>query len=540
MVKNLTIKQKILFLFLLVSFVVTLFSAIYSYYQEKQNIMRGIDDKLLAATYGVAQIFGDQFHDRIDGPNSITPEEHYRNMMVLTRYANQIGVRYLYSAVQSHDSIFWATTSSTPEELNTSTYTQFYSYYPEASDSLLATFREKRIHFDFPIDQWGEFRSVYIPFTTPAGRTYVVGADVTIGFVRDELNAALLNTILTSSAIFLIFFVLAYLVVDRVSKPLTHLTEYIRSMVAKEFAPAPDTVDRLNKIAERSNDEVGKLAGAFVHMEETLQNYIVNLTETTAEKERIEAAKQKIESDLKIATDIQNSMLPKVFPGVPHRPEFDMYASVHPAKEVGGDLYDFFFIDDSTLLFAVGDVSGKGVPAALFMAVAMQVLKRAASERTGAAAIVKYLNDKLSDGNDAFMFVTFFLAILDIETGRLEYCNGGHNPPYIMRVDGTLIDLKERHGMALGIAGDMPYGSAETVMNPGDYIYIYTDGVTEAMDVDEHLFTEERLEAALRSVPPGTSPNEVISAVNESVRLFALGAPQADDITSVSLRYLKK
>jgi sigma-B regulation protein RsbU (phosphoserine phosphatase) len=279
----------------------------------------------------------------------------------------------------------------------------------------------------------------------------------------------------------------------------------------------------------KSRDEVGKLADSFNYMKTSLKKYIKELTETTA-------AKEKIESELKIAHDIQMGMLHKIFPPFPERSEFDIYAMLDPARAVGGDLYDFFFMDEDHLCFTVGDVSDKGVPAALYMTIVMTLIRTKASLALTADAVLSQVNQDISKDNPSAMFVTLFLGILNIRTGELQYANGGHNPPYLIRASGDLEPLETTHGMALGIDEDFSYQSKTIVLENGESIFLYTDGVTEAMNEKEEMFTEQRMEKELAVLKE--SPVEgVINGMLEKIEAFSEGMEQHDDITMLILRF---
>jgi sigma-B regulation protein RsbU (phosphoserine phosphatase) len=280
----------------------------------------------------------------------------------------------------------------------------------------------------------------------------------------------------------------------------------------------------------RSKDEVGKLAVAFDFMKDSLKQYIKDLTETTAAKERIE-------SELKIARDIQMGMLPKTFPPFPQRKELDIYAMIEPAKEVGGDLYDFFFLDEDHLCFAIGDVSGKGVPAALFMAITMTLLKTKAGEEMSPSAVLTRVNHDLSQDNPYSMFVTIFLGVLNVRTGKLAYSNGGHNPPWLLHHHGDVLCLQGSGGAALGAIEDVVYQPQDMFFQKGDTLFLYTDGVTEAMNEKEELFGDGRLQGVLLTLKE--SPVEaLVDGVMNEVKGFSKGVPQSDDITMLVLRYL--
>jgi len=254
------------------------------------------------------------------------------------------------------------------------------------------------------------------------------------------------------------------------------------------------------------------------------------LTEAYVEKQRMEEA-------LKLAREIQMDMLPKRFPPFPHRHEFDLYAAIEPAREVGGDFYDFMFIDGDHLGFAIGDVSGKGVPAALFMSVTKTLLKVMAGRRGRPEAVLAELNNELCRDNDTGTFVTLFYGILCLSTGELEYSNGGHNPPYVLLQNGTVEALERTGGMALGVLESARYRANQITLRTGEGLFVYTDGVTEAMDSTSNLFSDRRLQEFLQHTPK-LSPTELVRSVVSEVKRFSGGAEQSDDITALAIHYL--
>ena len=203
---------------------------------------------------------------------------------------------------------------------------------------------------------------------------------------------------------------------------------------------------------------------------------------------------------------------------------------------MGGDLYDFFFLDDDHLCFAVGDVSGKGVPAALFMAVSKTLIKTKATKGLTSETVLNRVNEDLSLDNPSMMFVTLFLGILNVRTGELEYCNGGHNPPYLLRKNGDIEPVEMTGGMALGIVEGFSYQSKKIHIGEGDTLFLYTDGVTEAINRDEELFSEERLEKDLADLHEKPI-KDLVDEVMARVKVYSEGMPQADDITMMVLRY---
>ena len=284
----------------------------------------------------------------------------------------------------------------------------------------------------------------------------------------------------------------------------------------------------LNKKNQGVFDEADEslLAGLSAHVTVALER--ARLIEAYVEKERMEEA-------LKLAHDIQMSMVPKIFPPFPDRSEFDIFATLVPAKEVGGDFYDFLFLDDDHLCFAVGDVSGKGVPAALFMAVTKTLFRATASNGGTPGEILARLNAELCRDNASCMFVTLFCGILNIRTGQIDYGNAGHNLPYHLHRDGVS-PLEKLGGRSLGLVEQSTYASGRLVLRPGEALLLYTDGVTEATDSSETLYSNQRLERFLGS-HRDASPRQMVSDLISDVRRFTGIVPQSDDITALALHY---
>ena len=254
------------------------------------------------------------------------------------------------------------------------------------------------------------------------------------------------------------------------------------------------------------------------------------------ERQALALEKERIGAELAVASRIQLNSLPKTFPPFPDRKEFDIYASMTPAKEVGGDLYDFFLIDEEHLGFFIGDVTGKGVPAALFMMVASSLLRNAAMSGAGPAEVLETVNRQICYRNPEEMFVTVWLGILEISTGVLTAANAGHEYPAIKRADESFELLKQKHGFVIGGMEEIRYREYELQLNPGDKLFVYTDGVPEAANVHEELFGTERMLAALCRAESGT-PFEILEAVRQDVQQFAGSEPQSDDLTMLCLQY---
>ena len=244
---------------------------------------------------------------------------------------------------------------------------------------------------------------------------------------------------------------------------------------------------------------------------------------------------ERVERELREAREIQQSLVPKIVPRCDDCWAFELSAALEPARGVGGDLYDFFWIDDRRFFFMIGDVSEKGVPAALIMAVVRTLVKSSVQPRRALCDVLAAVNDELSQGNSAMMIVTLFACIIDAETGELEYCDAGHNPPYLLPRGAPPILLVKRPGIALGLTPGFRFRSEKMELRRGDGIFLYTDGITEAMNTARDVYTEERLARALDGAT-GEELRLVVQRVLSDVAAFRRAAPQSDDIAMLVLR----
>ena len=342
--------------------------------------------------------------------------------------------------------------------------------------------------------------------------------------VVDSVTQGILTVIqscLVLSAVILIFVTLfTGKISKRISDPLRKLDEDVQAISGGDFERRTDVV---------TNDEIGNLAQSFNYMTESLQKHIADLKEITAKEERIAM-------ELSLATSIQANMLPKDFDMYADHKEFKLYASMIPAKEVGGDFYDFFMIDDRRLALVMADVSGKGVPAALFMAKAKTSIKMRAVMGGTPSEILEDVNAQMCEGNNEELFVTVWLAILDIKTGKGIAANAGHEHPALRRSDGKFELVTYRHSPAVATMEGMRFREHEFELHPGDSLFVYTDGVAEATDSDNELFGSDRMIEAL-NVDPSAEPEALLKNVKDHVDEFVGDAPQFDDLTMLGLKY---
>lgn len=350
-----------------------------------------------------------------------------------------------------------------------------------------------------------------------------------------------LDTLIKNSVNFLIQYICLLLLV-------TFIAAYIgRKLMSKELVEPIDRMaqaaadygsDKDKEPGERyfadldihTGDELERLANTLSDMETDIEEYMSELTRETADRERIR-------TELSLAAKIQKSMLTEEFPAFPDRTEFDIFASMEPAKEVGGDFYDMILLDDDHLLIEIADVSGKGVPAALFMMATKIVIANLARNEASPAKILERANNLIYTRNQEEMFVTIWLGILEISTGRIITANAGHEYPIIIDADGEARIVKDNHGFVVGGMDGMKYPEQEMVLKKGDRLFVYTDGVTEATNTDMELYGIDRLVRAAGSAGKGADPYKVLRTVRGSVADFVGDAEQFDDLTMLCLEY---
>ncbi|MBQ9664127.1 MAG: SpoIIE family protein phosphatase [Oscillospiraceae bacterium] len=307
-------------------------------------------------------------------------------------------------------------------------------------------------------------------------------------------------------------------------RPVRRISEEAKRFAAENRQSSVKLSDQI-----RTRDEIGLLADSIDQMEEQVADYIDNLTVITAEKERIT-------TELSLAKRIQEAMLPHIFPPFPERKEFDLYASMTPAKEIGGDFYDFFLIDEDHLGLVMADVSGKGIPAALFMMICKTILQSCAMLGQSPAEILTKTNEAICSNNQVDMFVTVWIGILEISTGKLRAANAGHEYPVLKRAGGSFELFKDRHGLVVGAMSGVKYREYELQLEPGDELFVYTDGVPEAIDAENHAFGTQRMVSAL-NLEPDAGPEALLHHVQRELDAFVNGADQFDDITMLGFVY---
>ena len=373
-------------------------------------------------------------------------------------------------------------------------------------------------------EEYGYLASAYVAILNGAGTPVALASiDISMDMIDQQIRQFLVLTLCITFAVLLASVFAYYYYVRRILiRPLGTLHHAAMGLVESKMEGLADF-----RVEVDTGDELEDLADSFQYMVAELNEYIRDLSRVTAEKERIGA-------ELDVARHIQASMLPCIFPAFPERHEFDIFASMTPAKEVGGDFYDFFLVDDDHLAVVMADVSGKGVPAALFMMISKTLLKSAAQSGLSPKAVLEKVNDQLCENNDAEMFVTVWLGILEISTGKMKCANAGHEYPAIMRKGGDFELLKDKHGFVLAGMEGARYREYELELHAGDRLVVYTDGVPEATNGANTLYGTDRMISALNGARDG-SCRQMLEALHRDVDSFVDGADQFDDITMLCI-----
>ena len=459
-----------------------------------------------------------------DGPGE---DEYYMAIMkylVSARNENPV-MKYFYVFVPHEDDLTYVWDAEGVEGASPLGYTEEYMEGgKEAIDAVFNKDPAQKVLI-FNDETYGRISCAYYPIYNSDGEPVaVVGVDLAMEGIEHELVLYLLVIIAAISFVSTVMIIIYYFLLNRMLvKPISKLNAATKGLVGN--------LDKEEKfdLNIHTNDEIEELAGTFKKTNADLRKYIKELSAVTAEKERIGA-------ELNVATRIQADMLPSIFPAFPRRDEFDLFASMSPAKEVGGDFYDFYLIDDDHIALVVADVSGKGVPAALFMVIAKTLIKSRAMLGESPSQILYNVNNQLSEGNESSMFVTVWLAVIQLSTGRGLAANAGHEHPAIRRAGGKYELSVYRHSPAVAMIEGMKFPEHEFELHPGDSLFMYTDGVAEAVDPAYEQFGTDRMLDALNK-NPDASPEKQTKTVRAAIDKFVGEAEQFDDITMLCLKY---
>ena len=479
-------------------------------YRTVRDQAEAADDEQLIVDY-MTQKYGTDAAARM--------AERYNKMLM--QFRDNWDVEFLYvSVIQGEDSI---------DLLDSDTGLFALGYKSPLMDKFRSLNGNERVDPTVTRSDYGWLSSGGMPILDGSGNA------VAIAFCDISMNQVVKDTLLFVGIILAVctaIILVARLLINRmVRKTITAPIEELTA-AADRFAANEKGVYTYDDVADlniHTGDEIEELYNATRFMQTSLIDYMNNLTRVTAERERISA-------ELNVATQIQADLLPQIFPAFSGIKEFEISASMDPAKEVGGDFYDFFMVDDDHIALVIADVSGKGVPAALFMVIAKTLLKNRTLMGARPSEIFKNVNSQLCEGNEAELFVTAWLCIVEISTGCCLVANAGHEHPALRRKGGKFELVQYRHSPALAVMDGMTFRQHEFKLEPGDTVFVYTDGVPEAQNASNELFGADRLLEALNSEPEA-DVDTLISNTTKSINRFVEDAPQFDDITMLAFYY---
>ncbi len=440
------------------------------------------------------------------------------------------GVEYLYVVKPEKDEVWYVLDTDPTEGAIPLGYHEPY-YEGAFKENAEKMVRGEAIEPIISSEEFGWLMSVYYPLkTSMGGPAGYVGVDILMDdVVRDLAEFAVKMVIFMVGMTLLASLILIRIINGGITKPIQKLSAAAGQLVKAEKSGESSDSEIFKNLTIRSKDEIGDLYNSLSDMEKDMNIYIRNLMSVTAEKERIT-------TELSLATRIQADMLPNTFPAFADREDFDIFATMNPAKEVGGDFYDFFLIDDDHLGIVMADVSGKGIPAALFMMASKIVLANNAMLGKSPGEVLTATNDAISPNNREEMFVTVWMGILELSTGKLTAANAGHEYPVIKNGDGPFELFRDKHGFVIGGMAGIRYKEYELMLKPGEKLFLYTDGVPEATDAENTMFGIDRMLAALNE-DADAAPTTILKNVRKHVDGFVGDAEQFDDLTMLCLEY---
>lgn len=488
--------------------------------------------------------FGDMIKERD------MPDDYEKFRSELNTVKDSSDIEYLYAVyfddINDIHSLHYAINAKSQEELSSGKpLSEIYSYMGKPCeegafeddtlmllrDAVKNKERESKTLEGYS-DDYGHMLNGYrVVFDSDDNAVGLICVEVDINRINSELSDYVRIVIMIALILTAVIVSLYYFNIERyLIRPILNIAESSDSFVKEMQNNTEPEKLVYNEVSVKSGSELGLLATNVKSLADGVASYMTSLKKETSERERIS-------TELSLATQIQAAMLPHVFPPYPERHEFDIFATMEPAKEVGGDFYDFFFIDDDHLCLVMADVSGKGIPAALFMMISKTILQSCAMLGVSAGEILTKTNEAFCSNNQVDMFVTVWLGILEISTGKMTCANAGHEYPAIKRKDGSFELFKDKHGIAIGAMDGVKYKEYTLQFEPGDKLFVYTDGVPEATDADMRMFGTAQMVQALNNAPEA-DPEKIISNVRSSVQEFVKNAEQFDDLTMLCIEYL--
>lgn len=509
------IKIQLFFAFSMVSIMLLGMFYVYAFFSSVNTAREAVDERLHTAVFAIKEFIPSDYVERVK-KGDLTQTEFNFYKAKISEYASRIGVAYIYILTKNDEGrICFALDQDEP----------IMSVYRRPTEDIKYVYAEKReLHsqgYDPNIDS--SVRSIIMPFTDSFGNFYIIGADVKTNYVQGLILSSILRFVASSLIGLVAVFLVTFIFAKKVSKPIEQLSNFTIELCKRDFDESID----FDEVSYGSK-EIKNLSQNIDSMRVRLFEHIRKLSKTIKEKEQVEG-------ELAVAGKIQESFLPKSYF---LEKDIEISAFIKPAKQTGGDFFDYFQLDENRICFVIGDVSGKGMPAALFMAKTMTLVRSSVKIFEKLTDMIQFINDELSKNNHSCTFVTFFMGIFDTKTKTLSFVNCGHNPPFLLTSSGSHTMLSIKTNTILGVFEGTRFDSETLKLKENDTFFCYTDGVTEAMATDNSFFGELKLENILSSYNSNSSVTEIVNKVAEQVINFEKDCDQSDDITILAIKIL--
>lgn len=497
------------------------------YTTARRQFYAGIDRQLTAVAAGVPRVIGDGYLDRALSQKELPPDEYNALVATLNDLADRSQVYYVYAFAREGDAILNLTTSASPVERSAGDWAAFREPYQEPPQELIDTFADSKTRFAEYTDEFGSFRSIFVHQTSRSGSPYVVGVDVTLTHIQQELADLVLRYLMVGGAVALMAGAVGIFIARRIARPLLDLSQGVDDWSKRDFAPDPQLRSRLVAMAGAHRDEAGELSQRFVDVQDRLQTYLHQLTETTA-------AKQKIEHQLEIAKTIQEGLLPAKMPKIAN---FEISGWSKPADQTGGDYFDWLELTNGDVILTIGDVTGHGIGPALVTAASRAYARATFNAEQALDAAVVRLNELLHGDLKGERFVTLVACLLDPNLRQMKLVAAGHGPIMFFSNRRDAVDvIIDSQGMPLGIESKAEYDRPiEMQFEAGDAMVIVSDGFFEWMNSGGETFGIERLQASVLA-SCRAAQTQIVERLRSDVAKFHGGTSQADDTTALIIR----
>lgn len=498
------------------------------YETARHQYIAGIDHQLAAAAAALPNVVGEDYLVRASSDESrLTRDEYDRMVATLNDVADRSGVYYLYAFAERGEDIVHLATSASAAERASGDWARHLAVYEQPPESLKATFHDGRTRFDQYADEFGQFRSIFVRHTLADGKRYVIGVDVSLGQIHEDLASLVRRYVSAGALVALLAVGAGVLIARRIARPLTGLAREVDTWSSQDFSRDEAIRARLEALAQHHRDEAGDLARRFMDVQDKLETYLQKLTETTA-------AKQKLEHEFTVAKAIQEGLLPDAMPLTRN---FEVRGWSRPANQTGGDYFDWIELPNGNLMLTIGDVTGHGVGPALLAAASRAYARATLNAEQNLEQMIARLNDLLHADLKDGRFVTLVACLLDPEARRMKLLAAGHGPLiFYSRKRDAIETIAKTHGLPLGVLDHGEYERAlEVQFEPGDVAVLVSDGFIEWQDTDLKIFGNRRVcDSVLASCRD--APDQIIERLQRDVAAFSHGSSQADDTTALVIR----